>query len=130
MSEEAFHVQVAQYLHLALPDGAVWHHSPNEGRRGWKAQRAIKAMGVRKGWPDIEIVWQGRVYFVELKVKPNRPSKAQRETLAALEAAGCPVVVAYRLDEVAGFLGGHLPMKTGVKIWDSGIMACPTTRAI
>ena len=40
-------------------------------------------MGVRAGWPDLEIVHQGRVIFIEIKA-PKRGSSAKN---AALERA-------------------------------------------
>ena len=44
ISERQIHAATVDYLRLALRPGVVFHHSPNEGHRGWKAQRDINEM--------------------------------------------------------------------------------------
>lgn len=99
-TEAQLHATVTQYLSLALQPSVVVHHSPNEGRRSFQAQRALKSNGVRKGWPDIELVAGGKVYFVELKAAGRYPSPAQQACHGDLERAGCKVAVARSLKEV------------------------------
>ena len=36
-----------------------------EGKRSKAAQAGAVRSGDRKGWPDIEVVWRGRAYFIE-----------------------------------------------------------------
>jgi hypothetical protein len=87
-----------QYLELALPYDAVAHHSPNEGKRSLRAQRELKRARCRPGWPDIEIVWRGRFYGIELKTPRDAPSKAQRETHRRLHYCGATVVTCKTLE--------------------------------
>lgn len=101
MTEAQLHTAVIDYLSRALNASAVVHHSPNEGRRGWKAQRALKTHGTRKGWPDIEIVAGGHVYFLELKAPRKYPTPAQRACHMDLRAAGCEVAVCRSIEEIA-----------------------------
>ncbi len=115
MTEAALHTTVAEYLNLALPADAVWHHSPNEGKRGFKAQRDIKKMGVHKGWPDIEIVYRGEVVFIELKAGTRKLSPDQLACHVRLEAAGCPVALCRSLDDVETFLWELMPMRATAK---------------
>jgi hypothetical protein len=92
----------AAFLARALPPDAVHHHSPGEGRRGWRAQAALKSSGFTTGWPDSEIVWRGRVFFLELKAPGRRPTESQRACHAKLLAAGAEVAVGTTLDELYG----------------------------
>lgn len=100
MRESALQAAVAQYLAVSLPPDAVSFHVPNEGKRGWRAQRDLKSSGALKGMPDIVIAWQGRGYCLELKAPGKYPSPEQREAHRRLRAAGFPVVVARSLPEV------------------------------
>ena len=99
-TEAPLNATVTQYSALALQRGVVVHHSPNAGRRSFQAQRALKSNDVRKGWPDIELVAGGKVYFVEFKTSGRYPSPAQRACQADLERAGCKVAVARSFKEV------------------------------
>ena len=98
--EEKLQAQVMEFLALALPHGAVAHHSPGEGLRSKRAQGELKRSGHQKGWPDIEIVWRGRIYFIELKVPGSYPSAAQREMHKRLLFAEAPVMLCRSLAEV------------------------------
>jgi hypothetical protein len=84
---------VMLFLAAALPRDAIAHHSPGEGKRTKSAQAALSRSGYCKGWPDIEIVWRGRVYFIELKAARGVLSAAQRETHRRLVYSGAEVVV-------------------------------------
>lgn len=92
-AEEVLQAQVMQYLAVALPDGAVAHHSPGEGLRSKRAQGELKRSGYQKGWPDIEVIYRGRSTFIELKAPGGYPSAAQRMMHQRLEYCGCPPVM-------------------------------------
>jgi hypothetical protein len=117
ITESQLHTAIAMWLDLALPDGAVWQTNMFEARRGWHQQKTLKAHGVRAGWPDIQVVHEGRSYFIELKrpKSPGKPagrlSKAQEEMHAELRAAGAEVAVCYSLHDVQAFLGAHISLK-------------------
>ena len=118
LSEDALHKSVANYLTLALPKDAIFHHSPNQGtgRRNVAYRVKLKQMGCRFGWPDIEIIYQGRGYFIELKAPGYRmqgkrvgkgyPTKDQKDCHADLRKAGAMVAVCWSLDEVKDCLWG------------------------
>ena len=91
LSEAQLHHAVSQFLDAALPQDAIWHHSPNEGKRGWKSQRSLKRNGTRAGWPDIEIIWQGQAYFIELKSEKGRLTVVQELLQERLWHAGAVV---------------------------------------
>lgn len=100
MRERDLQASVAMFLAHALPPDAVAHHSSNEGKRGWSAQRDYKRSGAVSGWPDFEIMWRGKAYFIELKAPKKYPTPAQRAVHARLREAQCGVVTARSLIEV------------------------------
>jgi hypothetical protein len=104
--EEKLQAAVVAYLAVALPPGAVAHHSPGEGLRSKRAQGELKRSGYQKGWPDIEVIWCGRSYFVELKAAGGYPSAAQRMMHQRLEYCGCPVMLCRSGPEVEAALRG------------------------
>lgn len=56
--------------------------------------------GLPKGHPDLYAVRNGRIYYIEVKVKPNKPSKEQVHFLETMhDRYGCPGVVAYSVDD-------------------------------
>lgn len=98
--EAALHKAVIEYLRLILPKGTVIHHSPNEGKRGLLEQRALKNNGTMAGWPDIEIVWNGWVFFIELKSAKGRLRPEQIACHDALTFAGARVATCRYINEV------------------------------
>ena len=100
MGTPELHASVVEYLKLAARPGVVFHHSPNEGRRGWKAQRDVKTHGVHKGWPDLEILHDGRTYFLELKSLKGRVTPAQKACHQQISDAGFEVAICRSVDEV------------------------------
>jgi len=55
MNESQIHKGIVQWLNVALPDGSVVHHSPNEGRHRIQYRVHQKQMGMFAGWPDLEL---------------------------------------------------------------------------
>lgn len=100
MRETELQAAVALFLAYALPSDALSHHASNEGKRGWQAQRDFKRSGAQKGWPDIEIIWRGRAYFIELKAPKKYPTPEQRSVHARLRSAGAEAVTCRSLAEV------------------------------
>ncbi len=109
--EEIFQRAVAQYLDLALPEDAVWWHTPNGGARSRAEAGIFKAMGVKAGVPDIIVIYQGQVVAIELKGPNGRLSPAQRAMHERLMLAGALVYTATRIEEVEGFLRATVPLR-------------------
>ena len=115
MSEDQLQAAVAQYLAVALPHGAVPHHSPGEGQRSPGARARLVQSGFCTGWPDLEIVHQGRIIFIELKTLGGSLRKTQRATHRRLLEAGAPVMVCRSLAEVEdGLRGLQLRLRASV----------------
>lgn len=88
---------VVAALRVALP-GAVIHHSPNEHRAGGVAARRVQGirvgMGVCPGWPDLVVLAQGRVLFLEVKAAGGRlrPEQAAFRDRVRAEGHGWALV--------------------------------------
>ena len=99
---------VKQLFDLTLPRDAVWHHSPNEldmhGPEAARAQAKARSMGTRKGWPDIEIIWNGRAHFIELKIEGNNLNDDQQHVGDMLVRAGARHAVCRSVGEVQDVL--------------------------
>ena len=112
-SEEMIQIAVAQFLDLALPNDAVWFHVPNGGQRHGAVAGKLKAQGVKPGVPDIFILYQGKVFFIELKSSAGVLSDAQSVMQIRLSAAGADVkAIARSVDEVFHYLAAQgFPLK-------------------
>ncbi|MCW2242199.1 VRR-NUC domain-containing protein [Azospirillum canadense] len=114
--EEQFHIGVANHLEIVLPVDAWFCHVPNGGKRSKAEAARLKAMGTKAGTPDIEIVYQGRSYWIELKSASGSLSKAQKDCHADLRRAGAPVATARTLEEVETALRGWgIPLRGSVQ---------------
>ena len=87
MNEAELHRSVANYLRVALPAEAVWTTVGHGG--GGKVRGAqLKARGLRPGWPDVQILFRGKLYCIELKAGRNGLEPEQRFCQAAIMVAG------------------------------------------
>ena len=91
--EGPIHKGILELLRLYLP-GALVHHSPNEMDMAGDAEARARAiaraasLGTVKGWPDIEILWRGQFWALEVKAPGNGPSPEQQAVGEAIEARG------------------------------------------
>ena len=81
--------------HFGIETPEEWrrllHHSPNGGKRSESAAARFKAMGTRKGFPDLFLALPCNGYhgaFFELKSEKGKLSKEQEVFLALLEKQG------------------------------------------
>ena len=118
--EYDLHRQVVAWLAVAMPLGSIWHHSPNEGRHNVQYRSKQKSMGMRPGWPDLQLVVPFSHYldgqrqvdiYVELKAPKGRVSPVQQEVIDKLKSAHRHVSVCRSLDEVEKFLGGIIRLR-------------------
>lgn len=117
MTEAQLQRAVAKVLDAS---GLLWQHSPNEGKRNPRTGAALKAAGMKAGFPDV-VVFEPPQYepavellkgfrgkprglAIELKVGRNKPTAAQAQWLSDLRERGWRVEVCYTLDEVLAVL--------------------------
>jgi hypothetical protein len=123
VSEAALHRSIVEWLALALPTGSVFHHSPNEGKHLVQYRVQQKYLGVRPGWPDLEIFchpagWLGddwRPVFLEIKTRSGRLTPTQREVMAALRDVGCHAEIVRSLDDTHAALSPIMELRCGVR---------------
>lgn len=103
--EDALNVAVANYIKLQYPN-AFFAHVPNGGSRNVIEAVKLKKMGVRKGLPDI-LIFQRKFFkdkssyaglFIELKIKPNKPTEEQIFAMNELRKNGWNGDVCYDFD--------------------------------
>ena len=103
--EGPHHKAILDYALQVLPRRALIHHSPNENNMaGDRKARMIaiaraKALGMQPGWPDLEIMLDGRGYFLEIKPPGNAAlSEDQIATHSRLLQEGCKVQMVTSID--------------------------------
>lgn len=104
--EDKVQIAVTEYLRLQYPK-AVYHHSPNEGKRTRFEQYKFKALGARSGFPDLLILHKGVRLALELKKdKGANPTATQVEWLKALRENGFIAASAKGFDEAKKIIDG------------------------
>ena len=101
MTEHRLQMTVAVYLGAVLPRDAAWTAiDAGQGRMDIRAAQRRKARGVKAGWPDIQIVWRGFFYGIELKAAKGRVSDNQEHVHSALADAAALVSVCRSVADV------------------------------
>ena len=110
--EDTLQRSVMQFLHVALPDGAVAFAIPNGGKRSAREAARMKGLGVTAGIPDLCVVYRGRAAFLELKAKRGVMSPAQKAMQKRLIYAGADVCLCKSVAEVeASLLEAEIPLR-------------------
>ena len=86
VTESQITAQILDYLHWALPGAWI--------------RKNLGTLGQRRGIPDIEIIYEGRPYFLEVKTPSGKLSKYQETEIEALREAGALVFVVRSIEEV------------------------------
>ena len=112
MTEHQLQLACAQFLDACLPADATWNHCPNEGKRSEAAGRRLLAEGMKPGQPDIEVVYRGRSFFIELKAPGKYPDQVQKDRQLLLVRCGCPVLSCCRsVEAMVAFISQHVPLR-------------------
>ncbi|WP_315707558.1 VRR-NUC domain-containing protein [Brenneria uluponensis] len=77
-------------------------HIPNEGKRGPKAAKNAKRLGVRAGGPDLFLALPRGKYaglWIEMKAKDGKLTKQQERWINRLESAGHRAVCCFGFDQ-------------------------------
>jgi hypothetical protein len=86
--EHRLQCQVADYLKYALPPEYEWTANAAGVRVGMQTAVKMKAAGVRRGWPDIQILFPSAVTrYIELKAGSSL-SPEQRDFRVRCERTG------------------------------------------
>lgn len=87
-AERRLHLSVARLLEWTARRDVLWFHVPNEGVRTGPAGALLKALGMRRGIPDIIVLADKRCIGLELKASAGRLSPEQEEMAERWTVAG------------------------------------------
>ncbi len=102
MTEDQIHASIVTYLRTVLPDALVWH-TPNAPRSAIAGAR-LKRLGMVAGVPDLCLLVDGSLYFLEVKTDKGRLSLEQGAFIDAARGLGARATVVRSLDDVARVL--------------------------
>jgi hypothetical protein len=113
--EDSLQRAVCQFLDIALPNDAMYFAVPNGGKRHPKEAARMSGLGLKKGIPDLCIIWRGRVVFVELKAPRGVQSPAQRGMANKLVYCGAAVGLCWSVADVEmGLRDAGIPLRSRV----------------
>lgn len=90
--------QCVKYFRLQYPKYLIYANA-NGGKRSKIEAAIMKGEGVLSGVPDLTIVTDTAVIWVELKVKGGRVSDNQADVMERLTRLGHPVYVCWSFDD-------------------------------
>ena len=118
-TEARLQIAIVRWLHEVIPDSVV-HHSPNGGdRKPWYVEK-LKAMGMRPGWPDLELLVppEGFIHpddvgpiFLEVKSSTGKVSEAQRSLHSDLSRFRVHVYTVKSIDDCRTYLTGLVTLR-------------------
>ena len=130
-SETEVHEAVAQLFEIALMPGVEWTCFPAGNLKLAPDQTAkLTRLGLKRGWPDFQILYAGVFHGIELKrhggklsvgrfVRTRRGAtrwiEGQAEVLPRLETAGAKIAICETLQEVINALRlWRIPVRGGI----------------
>ena len=91
--EHTLQVEIVEMLRKKLKKKVLFTAFPAGG--GGRVRGAkLKKAGLQAGWPDIQFIYQGAYYGLEIKTTTGRLSPAQIDLHKRLTDDGCSVAVA------------------------------------
>ena len=106
--EGPIHLAILDYLLAQYPQAAI-HASPNSNTmKGRDVARMIakqKRMGMRPGWPDIEMILGGCFFGFEVKAEGNKQQPNQVDVEHDIGVAGGHYFVVRSIDDVKEAMG-------------------------
>lgn len=112
--EDDLQKSVATFLDAVLPKDTFWSSIDHAGG-GVLVGKNRKARGVKKGLPDVLIIWAGKTFWIELKAPGEYPDTDQKAIHERLRTAGCEGSICRTLDEVEkAVLGFGFRLKGGL----------------
>ena len=104
-SEHALQTVVADYMTLMVRPELYWSAIPNGGKRNLSVAVKLKREGLKRGSPDLYVMLpEGKIAWLELKVKGGSLSLEQRMFRDVCNRLGHHWAVAKSLDDVIAFL--------------------------
>ena len=101
----------ADFMQYQYPELKLLYHIPNEGKRSKRTGARMKQLGLKSGVPDVCLPTAHGGYiglYIEMKVKPNKPTENQKEWLRELRRSGHFTAVAYSFEEAQKLIEEYL----------------------
>ena len=109
MTEHNEQVQVIEYLSILEKQAKLTYFAiPNGGNRDRITGAIMKREGVRAGIPDLCLIRNGQVMFIEMKRKGGRVSDNQKHTIARLNFHGVKTYICYGANEAIELINGWI----------------------
>ena len=94
-TEHDLHIQCVQWFEMQHKKPLL-NHQANENPRGNKIQmicynKKMKSLGTKAGFPDIQILYNEKVLFIELKSLTGKLTDSQKALFQQIESNGFPV---------------------------------------
>ena len=103
-SESELQIQIVELLKTVLKGDVLWTFFPAGeagGGRGGRVRGArLKRMGLQPGWPDLQFIYKGKYFGMEVKTKAGRLSQSQRRMHFLLEEQGVSVAIVRSINDV------------------------------
>ena len=110
-NEQAALFRWASYAQTQYEELKLMYHVPNEGKRSAVTGARMKQAGLKSGVPDVCLPTAHGGYiglYIEMKVKPNKPTENQKQWLRALREAGHFTAVCYTWEEAKNLIEEYL----------------------
>ena len=118
-TEEIEQINLFRWAEFAVnqyPELELMYHVPNEGKRSKVTGARLKQSGLKPGVPDVCLPTAHGPYiglYIEMKVKPNKPTENQKKWLRALRSAGHCTAVCYGWEEAKDLIESYLRLPKG-----------------
>jgi hypothetical protein len=103
----------AEYAQAQYEELKLMYHVPNEGKRSAITGARMKQAGLKAGVPDVCLPTAHGGYiglYIEMKVKPNKPTENQKQWLRSLRGAGHFTAICYSWEEAKDLIEEYLSL--------------------
>lgn len=110
--EENTQIQCVKWFEYAYPKlSLLLHHSPNGGMRNVIEAARFKAMGTRRGFPDLILLYPSAGFHalcIEMKTPKGRQQPSQKIWQRAVEDAGYKYVICRSFEDFMEQINAYL----------------------
>ena len=103
----------AEFAEVQYEELKLMYHVPNEGKRSRIAGARLKDQGLKSGVPDVCLPTAHGGYiglYIEMKVKPNKPTENQKQWLRKLREQGHLTAVCYSWEEAKQLIEQYIKL--------------------
>lgn len=98
--EQDIQSAIVDYLSAVLPPNAFFFANANASRRTPSGKASNGVPGLTPGVPDLQIIYCGRAYFLEVKTAKGELTESQKLTIPKIIKACAEVAIVRSVDDV------------------------------